>query len=81
MELLARLTGIPPSPKFQAADDDRAIGEIDQRTWIVRVQHKPVIGWIWVGCLLMALGGLLAASDRRYRLGERKNTIAATATA
>ena len=34
-------------------------------TWIVRVQHKPFVDWIWGGCLLMALGGLLAASDRR----------------
>jgi len=37
-------------------------------TWIVRVQYKPFVNWIWGGALLMALGGLLAASDRRYRL-------------
>ena len=36
--------------------------------WAVRVYHKPFVGWIWAGCLLMSLGGLLAASDRRYRL-------------
>ena len=36
--------------------------------WLVKVQVKPFIDWIWGGCLLMALGGLLAASDRRYRL-------------
>ncbi len=35
--------------------------------WVVQVQVKPFIDWIWGGCLLMALGGLLAASDRRYR--------------
>jgi cytochrome c-type biogenesis protein CcmF len=35
--------------------------------WIVRVQHKPFIAFIWVGCLVMMLGGGLAASDRRYR--------------
>jgi cytochrome c-type biogenesis protein CcmF len=40
--------------------------------WIVRVQHKPFIDWIWGGCLLMALGGALAASDRRYRLAARR---------
>jgi cytochrome c-type biogenesis protein CcmF len=40
-------------------------------TWVVRVQHKPFVGWIWGGALLMALGGLLAASDRRYRLSVR----------
>ena len=49
--------------------------QLDQATWIVRVQHKPLIGWIWGGCLLMALGGLVAVSDRRYRLGERKVTV------
>jgi hypothetical protein len=34
----------------------------------VRVYHKPFVDWIWGGCLLMALGGLLAATDRRYRV-------------
>ncbi len=32
---------------------------------------KPFVDWIWGGCLLMALGGLLAASDRRYRATRR----------
>jgi cytochrome c-type biogenesis protein CcmF len=36
------------------------------------VQHKPFIDWIWGGCLIMALGGLLAASDRRYRFSIRR---------
>jgi cytochrome c-type biogenesis protein CcmF len=36
-------------------------------TWIVRIQHKPFMGWIWAGCLVIAAGGLLAAVDRRYR--------------
>jgi cytochrome c-type biogenesis protein CcmF len=44
--------------------------------WAVRVYHKPFIVWIWVGCLMMALGGAMAALDRRYR---RK--VAATAGA
>jgi cytochrome c-type biogenesis protein CcmF len=35
--------------------------------WLVKVQVKPFIDWIWGGCLLMAIGGFLAASDRRYR--------------
>ena len=37
-------------------------------SWIVRVYHKPYIDWIWAGCFLMALGGLLAVCDRRYRV-------------
>ena len=46
-----------------------ALGEpVDGRgAWIVRVYVKPFISWIWGGCLLMGLGGLLAATDRRYR--------------
>ncbi|MDH4151013.1 MAG: heme lyase CcmF/NrfE family subunit [Betaproteobacteria bacterium] len=44
--------------------------ELSPGTWIVRIWHKPFINWIWIGCVLMALGGLLAASDRRYRVGS-----------
>jgi cytochrome c-type biogenesis protein CcmF len=35
--------------------------------WAVRVYYKPYVDWIWGGCVLMALGGILAAMDRRYR--------------
>jgi cytochrome c-type biogenesis protein CcmF len=35
--------------------------------WLVRVQVKPFIGWIWAGALLIAAGGFTAAADRRYR--------------
>ena len=38
----------------------------------MRVQHKPFVNWIWGGCVLMALGGLLAASDRRFRVAVRR---------
>jgi cytochrome c-type biogenesis protein CcmF len=48
-----------------------ALGEpVDSKVWVVRLQHKPFIGWIWGGCLIMALGGFFAASDRRYRLKQ-----------
>jgi cytochrome c-type biogenesis protein CcmF len=39
--------------------------------WIVRVYVKPFIDWVWGGCLLMAFGGILAATDRRYRQTAR----------
>ncbi len=35
--------------------------------WLVRIHYKPLVGWIWYGCLLMALGGAIAMSDKRYR--------------
>jgi len=49
-----------------------SLGEaVEGNAWIVRIYVKPFIDWIWGGCLLMALGGALAASDRRYR-GRRE---------
>jgi len=36
-------------------------------SWSVRIYHKPYIRWIWLGAVVMAIGGLLAACDRRYR--------------
>lgn len=47
--------------------------------WVVRVQHKPFVGWIWGGCLIIAFGGFLAASDRRYRMALRKRQAAQVA--
>jgi cytochrome c-type biogenesis protein CcmF len=46
--------------------------------WIVRVYFKPFVDWIWGGCVLMALGGLLAATDRRYRSARRTAAEATT---
>lgn len=40
----------------------------DMRTaWAVRVYHKPFIRWIWLGAIMMALGGLIATVNKRYR--------------
>ena len=36
--------------------------------WAVRIYVKPLIRWIWLGAIIMALGGLLSMLDRRYRL-------------
>ncbi len=36
--------------------------------WSVRIYYKPFIRWIWFGGLLMVLGGLLSATDKRYRI-------------
>ena len=41
--------------------------------WAVRVYIKPFVDWIWVGCVMMALGGVLAISDRRYRIHAKKS--------
>ncbi|OIM97284.1 heme lyase CcmF/NrfE family subunit [Polynucleobacter sp. QLW-P1DATA-2] len=42
--------------------------ELGDKAWAVRVYYKPFVDWIWGGCLFMALGGVLAMSDKRYRL-------------
>ncbi|MBN9133289.1 MAG: heme lyase CcmF/NrfE family subunit [Nitrosospira multiformis] len=50
-----------------------ALGEpLENGAWVVRVYHKPFVDWIWFGCMLMAFGGFLAVTDRRYRLSSRK---------
>jgi cytochrome c-type biogenesis protein CcmF len=51
----------------------------DGAAWIVRVYVKPFINWIWGGCLLMAIGGGIAASDRRYRRSVRESAAQAAA--
>ena len=58
-----------------------SLGEpLEKGAWAVRVYHKPFVDWIWGGAALMALGGLLAVSDRRYRLAQRaRKAEAATA--
>ena len=46
-----------------------ALGDpLGNNAWSMRLQYKPLIRFIWLGALIMALGGLIAASDRRYRL-------------
>jgi cytochrome c-type biogenesis protein CcmF len=46
-----------------------SLGEpLPDGAWAVRVYYKPFVDWIWFGCLFMAIGGLIAAADRRYRL-------------
>ncbi|MEO1594338.1 MAG: heme lyase CcmF/NrfE family subunit [Pseudomonadota bacterium] len=48
-----------------------ALGDpLGDEAWSVRIQYKPMIRLIWLGCIIMALGGLVAMSDRRYRVRE-----------
>ncbi len=70
-----RVYRVQKNPMTKAAVDSNAVRDLyvsmgerlPSGEWIVRVHHKPFISWIWGGCLLMMLGGTLAASDRRYR--------------
>ena len=40
--------------------------------WALRVYHKPFLRWIWLGCVIMAVGGLVSVTDRRYRVQARR---------
>jgi cytochrome c-type biogenesis protein CcmF len=70
-----RVYRVQQSPMTEAAIDGRwhrdvfiALGDdLGAGAWSVRIQYKPLIRFIWFGCLLMALGGLIAISDPRYR--------------
>ncbi|WP_153446605.1 heme lyase CcmF/NrfE family subunit [Vibrio algicola] len=39
--------------------------------WAVRIYYKPFIRWIWLGAIFMAIGGILAISDKRYRFNKK----------
>ncbi|ANO33273.1 heme lyase CcmF/NrfE family subunit [Vibrio breoganii] len=43
----------------------------DGVSWAVRIYYKPFVRWIWAGSLLMAIGGAIAISDRRYRFRNK----------
>jgi cytochrome c-type biogenesis protein CcmF len=87
-----RIYRVQQNPMTEAAIDTGftrdlyvSLGEpVGNTAWIVRVYYKPFVDWIWGGCVLMALGGLLAASDRRYRArreSERTETAPLAAPA
>ena len=47
-----------------------ALGDSDtEGNWTVRVYWKPLVPWIWIGCVIMAFGGVVSLSDRRWRVG------------
>ncbi|MEF9995071.1 MAG: cytochrome c-type biogenesis CcmF C-terminal domain-containing protein, partial [Burkholderiaceae bacterium] len=75
-------------PMTEAAIDSSIFGDVyvslgeptADGGWIVRAYYKPFVTWIWGGCLVMALGGLFALSDRRYRFARKREAVAGTAT-
>lgn len=44
----------------------------DSNKWAVRIYVKPLVRWIWLGAIIMALGGLLSMLDSRYRFKKAK---------
>ncbi|MGM9490168.1 heme lyase CcmF/NrfE family subunit [Ideonella sp. YS5] len=70
-----RVYRVQRNPMTEAAIDTGPIRDLyvslgdpqDDGSWTLRLQHKPMVIWIWLGAVIMAAGGALAASDRRYR--------------
>ncbi|AUH32025.1 heme lyase CcmF/NrfE family subunit [Paracoccus tegillarcae] len=77
-----RIYPVQAMPTTEAAIDNGVFRDIylvigDRQAdggWAVRSYIKPFANWIWLGCIMMAIGGLISLSDRRYRVaaGARK---------
>jgi cytochrome c-type biogenesis protein CcmF len=76
-------------PMTEAAIDSGPFGDIyvslgdpvGDGSWAVRVYHKPFVTWIWLGCILMALGGFIALTDPRYRIRAARDAEVASGAA
>jgi cytochrome c-type biogenesis protein CcmF len=58
---------------FLALGDDLGAGK-----WSVRLQVRPLVNYVWIAAFIMALGGGIAASDKRYRLAKDRAAEAVT---
>jgi cytochrome c-type biogenesis protein CcmF len=59
--------------RYVSLGEPLAADDIDG-AWGVRIYLKPFIDWIWMGAFLMAVGGIVAVCDRRYRLAIQRRT-------
>jgi cytochrome c-type biogenesis protein CcmF len=74
-------------PMTNAAIDSGPFGDlyvsmgepVGDGAWSIRVYSKPFITWVWGGFIMMAIGGFLAVSDRRYRAAAQRDTVPARA--
>lgn len=85
-----RIYNVQRMPMTEADIDSGILGDIyvslgepvDNGAWSVRIYSKPFVTWIWGGCVLMAIGGIVALTDRRYRLlARRDETVLAKSAA
>jgi cytochrome c-type biogenesis protein CcmF len=52
-----------------------ALGDpLDGGAWAIRVHYKPFVRWIWLGAIFMAIGGILAMMDKRYRVARKSKS-------
>jgi len=84
-----RVYRVQQNPMTEAAIDSNlsrdvflALGEpLGENAWSVRIQVKPLIGFLWLGSAFMVLGGLVTISDRRYRETVRERGRVTTESA
>jgi cytochrome c-type biogenesis protein CcmF len=80
-----RVYMVQTMPMTEAAIDDglfrdlyvslgEPLGSVAEGAWLMRIYYKPFQRWIWLAAILMAIGGLLAATDRRYRQRQKQAT-------
>ena len=78
-----RIYRVQRTPMTEAAIASRVRGDlyvqmgevIQGDKWLVRIWVKPFVAWVWFGCLMMGLGGLLAVTDKRYRAKVRAGAM------
>ncbi len=84
LESQVRTYRVQQTPQTEAAIDSRltrdvfvALGDsLGAGAWSVRLQVKPLLRFVWLGAVFMALGGLVAMTDRRYRAARREHSLA-----
>ena len=55
-----------------------AMGEpLGEGAWSLRLYNKPLIRWVWLGAIIMSIGGAIAALDRRYAMRRRREVASA----
>lgn len=47
----------------------------DQGAWTLRILYEPLVGFIWIGAILLVLGGGMSLSDRRLRVGAPRRAV------
>ncbi|MEM8662340.1 MAG: cytochrome c-type biogenesis CcmF C-terminal domain-containing protein, partial [Pseudomonadota bacterium] len=52
----------------------------DDGAWAIRLHYKPMVRWMWLGALMMAVGAFATVMDKRYRQARVSRTVRAGGT-
>ena len=77
-DFLPRVHRLGPNAYGRTGCNGRAVAltialgdQLGDGSWSVRIQYKPMIRFLWIGAFVMALGGMVSVSDRRYRKSKK----------